>query len=150
MRTRTTAFTVTFTAGYCTQDHTHSSYTDTKPSFPACQPSKSRGDTQSLALSQRTKRQKKTKYIHGERRLSPVCPGRRARPWPGSGACSGSPWCWASCRAPSASSPASGCTPPWDRCEAAAAHGPGWCTRSPAGGRQRQCQWPELPGMEIR
>lgn len=60
MRTRTTAFTVTFTAGYCTQDHTHSSYTDTKPSFPACQPSKSRGDTQSLALSQRTKRQKKT------------------------------------------------------------------------------------------
>lgn len=69
------------------------------------------------------------------RSLSPGCPGTPERPWPDSGACCRSPWCSASCKVPSASSPASGRTPPWDRCEDAAEPGPAWCTRSPAEGR---------------
>ena len=73
--------------------------------------------------------------------LSPGCPGRRGKPWPGSAAGCGSPWCWASCRAPSASSPASGRKPPWDRCADAAGHAPAWCTRSPVR-RQRQVTTP--------
>lgn len=138
MRTWTTAFTVTFTAAYCTQDCAQSPPTRTQnPYFLPSSLSKSRRDLTHSRRKQRAK-EDNSKYIRGVRCLSPVCPGRQARPLPGSGACSGSPWCLASCRAPFASSPASGCKPPWDRCEAAAAHGPGWCTRSPAGRRQNR------------
>lgn len=112
MRTRTIAFTVTFTARYCTQtrelSHTPTHTHTWNPHFllPACLISK-----QTISRT-RARQKKKKKYIRRERGLSPVCPGRRARPWPGSGACCGSPWCSASCRAPAASSPAWGRTPP--------------------------------------
>lgn len=135
---------VLYTGSHTLLLHGHKTLISCLPSCPNLE------ETNNLSRSRKEQKDKKiTKYIQGERWLSPVCPGRRARPWPGSGACSGSPWCSAACRAPSASSPASGCTPPWDRCEAAAARGPGWCTRSPAGGDKDGVSDLELPRMQI-
>lgn len=58
-------------------------------------------------------------------------PSRLEMPWPSSGGGNGFLWCWASCEAPVANSPASSHTLPWGMCEVAAGPGPEWCTQSP-------------------
>lgn len=75
--------------------------------------------------------------VHPPTGFSPVYPGIQGRPWPDWAADRGSLWCWVSCAALSASSPASGRTPLWGRSWGAAAPCPGLYTRSPAGGKTR-------------
>lgn len=58
-------------------------------------------------------------------------PSRLEMPWPSSGGGNGFLWCWASCEAPVANSPASSHILPWGMCEVAAGLGPEWCTQSP-------------------